>query len=54
MFGMKHGKPLLTMLVLFGFLALTACTEESATEGQPGVPTEEEESFQGSTGGGSA
>ncbi|GHA95298.1 fimbrillin family protein [Modicisalibacter luteus] len=49
----KHGKALSSILALIAFLALTACSQESEEE-QPGTPTQEEESFQDSTGGGSA
>jgi hypothetical protein len=50
---LKHGRALSSLLAIIVFLALTACSQESEEE-QPGVPTQEEESFQDSTGGGSA
>ena len=45
----KRRQSLLIILAIFGTLALTACGEE-----EPVNPTPDEESFQDSTGGGSA
>ncbi|MCG7600384.1 hypothetical protein MHM84_11335 [Halomonas sp. McH1-25] len=45
----KRSKTLLIVLTIFTALAMTACGEEEAVN-----PTPDEESFQDSTGGGSA